>query len=173
VIEPWTDPQPGCKRVHDAGRRRRFARTGCIESGSTSSQRGLSQDGIPRRDGLPIALSQDSSCRVTPLAATGREASCASASRQCTKCLAARPGAYGVDTVDQRGARSQGGVQTSRQSMYACPAARPGTHDVDTRRQTRHLIARWGANESAVDTRGAQPQGQVLTVLTPVDKRGA
>jgi hypothetical protein len=59
---------------------------------------GLSQDGPQRRDGLPIALSQDSPCRVTPLAATGRKASCASASRQCTRCPAARPGAHGVDT---------------------------------------------------------------------------
>jgi len=39
VIEPWMDPQPSCKRVHDPGLRRQFARTGCIESGSTSNQR--------------------------------------------------------------------------------------------------------------------------------------
>jgi len=48
-----------------------------------------------------------------------------------------------------------------------CRAARPGAHGVDIRRQTRRLIARWGANESAVNARGAQPQGQVLTALTP------
>jgi hypothetical protein len=66
--------------------------------------------------------------------------------------------------------RKMGCKRVGRQCTK-CPAARLGAHGVDTRRQTKCLIARWGANESAVDARSAQPQGQVLTALTPVDKR--
>jgi hypothetical protein len=133
------DPQLCCKRVHDPRLRCRFARAGCIESGSTSNHR------VRRKMASNGETVSQSLCRKT--VRVGRH-------RWLHR--VARPVAL-LPAVNARGAQPQGQVLTA-----LTPVDKRGAQSQDGVQ-----------NESAVDARGAQPQGQVLTALTPVDKRRA
>jgi hypothetical protein len=124
-----------------------------------------SQDCVNWRDSLPIVLSQDSPCRVTPLAAVGRKARCI------------------TSAVISRGARPQGWVLTvmtpstdeESDRKDGCHGRRQPTHEVQAARRELTVLATVDKQcvrlQSRVQmcrqsTARAWPQGKVQSAST-------
>jgi hypothetical protein len=124
-----------------------------------------SQDCVHWRDSLPIVLSQDSPCRVTPLAAVGRKARCV------------------TSAVISRSAEPQGKVLTvmtpstdeESDRKDGCHRRRQPTHEVQTARRELTVLATVDKQRVRLQSRvqmcrqsttRTEPQGKVQSVST-------